>query len=172
MTYNFRLADPSEILQISLVLKQVYLETYAIEGVTKLFADFINEQFSEEKIMREMQSAAFDFWVATCDENPIGVLKVAYDLPCPNASFSAPEINKLYIMRRFFKKGIGRSLMAFAEKALKEKGEKKVWLQVWAENEGAIEFYKKVGYEVIGDVWFWIEENKYPNQVLVKKLDH
>ena len=170
MTYNFRPAFLSEILQISLVLKQVYLETYGIEGVSKLFADFINEQFSEEKIKREMESADFDFWVATCNDNPIGVLKVAYNLPCPNADFSATEINKLYIMRRFFKKGIGRRLMAFAEKALKEKGEEKVWLQVWAENDGAIEFYKKEGYEVLSDVWFWIEENKYPNKVLVKNL--
>ena len=170
MHFNFRPAKLSEALQISLILKQVYLETYGTEGVTKLFADFITEQFAVEKITREMQSEKHDFWVATCNENPIGVLKVDYDKSCPKFDIIAPEINKLYIMRRFFKKGIGKRLMSEAERSLFKKGYEKIWLQVWAENDGAINFYQKVDWKVIGEVWFWIEENKYPNFVLTKSL--
>lgn len=171
MYFNFRPAKLSEVLQISLVLKQVYLETYGIEGVSKLFADFITEQFSIEKITREIQSKKHDFWVATCNENPIGVLKVDYKKACPEHDIIAPEINKIYLMHRFFKKGIGKRLMAEAEKSLLDKGHNKIWLQVWAKNDDAIEFYKKIGWDVIGKVWFWIEENKYPNFVLTKNLN-
>lgn len=143
MKFDFRLAKEEEVLQISVLMKQVYLESYAIEGVTKLFADFITEQFSIEKITAEMKSENHEFLVATCNENPVGVLKMSFGKKCPLANAKFPEVNKLYLMKRFSGQGIGKRLMQTGEQSLKTKGYEEVWLEVWTKNEGATAFYKK-----------------------------
>ena len=170
MKFDFRPAREIEVLQISLLMKQVYLESYAIEGVTKLFADFITEQFSIEKITSELNSKNHEFWVATCNENPIGVLKISFGKKCPLANTKSPEVNKLYLMKRFSGQGIGKQLMQAGEQSLKSKGFEEVWLEVWTKNEGAIGFYKKNGYKILGEVWFSIENKRYLNYVMVKNL--
>jgi len=57
-------------------------------------------------------------------------------------------INYLAVEPEYQKKGIGRSMMTFTEKILKELGCPKINIQVRDTNKNAIDFYKKTGFSV------------------------
>lgn len=167
---NFRLANLSDSFLLSVLFKQVYIDTYGKEGVTHELSSFMEKQFSIEKIEKDISSDKVKMWMATFKGNPVGVLQLEYDKKCPVREFIAPEINKLYILRKFFGKGIGKKMMMIAEDQLKKDKVESVWLWALERNERAVRFYQKMGYENIGTAYFQMEVNNYKNVVLRKKI--
>ena len=55
-------------------------------------------------------------------------------------------IEQLGVTKKSQKKGVGRSLMEFAEEKAKEKGCTMLILDVWGFNENAIGFYEHIGF--------------------------
>jgi GNAT superfamily N-acetyltransferase len=51
--------------------------------------------------------------------------------------------------------GVGEALMRELHEQARERGGRRVWLEVIAENTGAIALYEKLGYELMQDVEFW-----------------
>lgn len=170
--YNieFLPAKPVDSSLLSVLFKTVYIETYGLEGVTYEFANFIEQQFSVQKIESDIASNEHEVLVAYYKKNPVGVIQVEYNKACPLNNINAPEINKLYVLRNFFGKGIGQGLMQHAEKQIALKGYDKIWLWVLQSNTRANFFYQKQGFETIGTADFQMEVNKYTNNVMIKKI--
>jgi len=170
MRFSYRQPTQSDCPRLSVLFNQVYIDTYGLEGVSHEFTNFIAAKFSVEKLQRDIASDQYDFWIATYRDNLVGVILIEHTKACPIGDFVGPEVNKLYMLRRFFGTGVGQQLMECAETDLRAKGEKKVWLWAGAENARAIHFYKKMDYEWIGNAPFKMEVNTYNNVVMVKEL--
>jgi ribosomal protein S18 acetylase RimI-like enzyme len=52
--------------------------------------------------------------------------------------------------------GVGEALMGAVHEQARERGVKRVWLEVIVENTGASALYEKLGYEVVQDVEVWM----------------
>ncbi len=168
ISYSPALRSDSQLL--SVLFKTVYINTYGSEGVTYEFANFIETQFSSHTIKSRVDGTASSLWVAKYKDNPVGAIQVEYTNPCPMNQAIIPEINKLYILRDFFGKGIGQKLMQLAESHLKKNGYDRVWLWVLESNLRAIDFYNKQGYMDIGTAYFQMSQNRYKNKVMIKNL--
>ncbi len=66
------------------------------------------------------------------------------------------EIERIYLLKKFYRQGLGTVLIDFAIEIAKSKGKEKVWLGVWEENARAISFYKKQGFKVFGEHTFMV----------------
>ncbi len=163
-------AQLSDSLRISVLLKTVYIQTYAVDGVTFEFANFITKRFSAEHIETIIKENPLRLLIAYHNGNPIGVAELIYNSNCPIRKIAVPELSKLYVLERFYGKGIGLGLLALAENQIKEHGFKELNLEVWQQNERAIVFYKKQGFVTIGNANFPMEFNTYENFVMNKKL--
>lgn len=163
-------AKTSDSKLLSVLFKTVYIETYGTEGITLEFANFIEKQFSPTKIKRDIQNKSSVIWLATYKTNPVGVIQIEDNRPCPINELMGPEINKLYVLRNFFGNGIGQNLMKIAEVQIRNKGQDKVWLWVLESNLRAIKFYNQQGYKNIGTAYFQMTENRYKNIVMTKNL--
>ena len=170
MSLIFRPAIEEDTLQLSVLLKQVYIDTYGIDGVSLEFARFITENFSPEKVKTAILSDQTIIWLAVYKNNLAGVLQIVLNKACPLNNIIAPEINKLYILNRFSGKGIGRELMKKGEESLREMGQNQVWLWVLESNERAYSFYHQQNYKWIGNASLQLEENLYDNKVMLKEL--
>lgn len=168
--FVFHQAERADSKLLSTLFKTVYIETYGIEGITHEFSDFIEHQFSPDKIERDMASNDCHLWVARFKNNPVGILQAEYKKDCPIGNFTSPEINKLYILRNFSGLGIGQNLMKRAEKQIRSNGYNKVWLWVLESNKRAIDFYRLQGYRGIGTSDFQMAVNRYTNVVMLKDL--
>lgn len=166
ITYNK--AKPEDALRISVLLKTVYIQVYGVEGVTHEFANFINQKFSEEQILNTMETDSEQLQIAYMNGNPIGVSEILFDGLCPIRKKKLPELGKLYVLERFKGKGVGYGLLNKTEEFVLNKGFNELNLEVYVENKGAIAFYKRQGYQIIGKVDFPMEENTYENLVMTK----
>jgi GNAT superfamily N-acetyltransferase len=165
-----RRAVPSDSLRLSVLYKQVYIQTYGTEGVTTEFANFITKQFAVEKIERTIRDHPESISVAEYKDNLVGVVELEFDKKCPVNNIVAPELNKLYILEWFCGKGIGSRLLKEAEQIVRSKGIYQMWLWVYVLNKRAISFYEKEEYQWIGNAFFQMEFNRYENKVMLKKL--
>jgi ribosomal protein S18 acetylase RimI-like enzyme len=165
-----RKAIPSDSLRLSVLYKQVYIQTYGNEGVSNEYANFITKQFAVEKIENTINSHPDNISVAEYKGNLVGVAEVEFDKQCPVDDIIAPELNKLYILEWFCGMGIGQKLLEAAEETVRSKGINEIWLWVYLFNRRAISFYEKQQYQWIGNAFFQMEFNKYENKVMLKKL--
>ena len=163
-------AKVEDAIRISVLLKTVYIEVYATEGITFEFSNFIEKKFSKEQIEKNIQENSDQYLVAYYDNNPVGVAEIIFNSLCPITHKTIPELSKLYVLKRFNGKGIGYGLMMETERMLKEKSFKELNLEVYIGNTHAISFYERLGYQKIGNVDFPMEENTYENWVMNKKL--
>lgn len=166
----YRKAQHADALKLSVLYKQVYIQTYGTEGVSDEFANFITRQFAVERLEHIILDHPQNITVADYKNNLLGVAEIEFAKKCPINNIVAPELNKLYILERFCGLGIGHKLLAEAERTVLSKGAKEMWLWVLESNDRAITFYEKQGYQHMGDASFQMEVNKYENKVMLKQL--
>ncbi len=167
---SFGSAKVQDALRISILLKTVYIQTYAVDGITFEFTNFITERFSPERIMHTIEKNPKQLILAYKNDNPIGVAEVIIDSSCPIRKKTVPELGKLYVLTRFHGLGIADRLLKEAENCVLDNGFKEFYLEVYVKNERAIAFYKKQGYSSIGNVDFPMESNTYENLVMNKSF--
>ena len=91
----------------------------------------------------------------------------ATDQPPPVAGSAVVE--KPVAQPPFQRSGVGRSLLAMAERRALERGEPFVWLSAWSGNTRALAFYAASGYRDVGVTQYVIEGTAYENRVLAKR---
>ncbi len=67
----------------------------------------------------------------------------------PQIESDAPhaELSDLFVDERSRRRGIGRALMAFAERLARERGSPRIVLVTGFDNPGAQAFYRRIGFE-------------------------
>ena len=63
-------------------------------------------------------------------------------------------LHRLCVDPNMHGRGIGKAIMAEAERIVKEQGYRSIRLDTYSKNEPAINFYESLGYERRGDVFF------------------
>lgn len=167
---SFGKAKLADAMRISVLMKTVYIQTYADEGITFEFTNFINKRFSSghiESIINENPSRLI---IAYYNNNPIGVVEIIYDSICPVKKIKVPELSKLYVLERFYGRGVGYGLIKTVEKEVMKNGFDQLNLEVDIQNVRAVAFYERQGYISIGDTDLVMEFNTYKNLVMNKKL--
>ena len=168
---SFGRAKLSEALRISVLLKTVYIQTYDLEGVTIESANYVSNTFSVERIEQAIKEHPSQFIVARHRGNLVGVAEINFESVCPTRKIAVPELGKLYVLERFFGKGVGHGLLKEVENEVKQKGYKEIHLIVYVKNARAIAFYERQGYVSIGMMDFKMEHHTYKNLVMNKVLD-
>ena len=61
------------------------------------------------------------------------------------------ELYRLYVARRWHGRGVAQPLMEAVMGTAARAGSDRIWLGVWVENPRAMAFYRKYGFEVVGE---------------------
>ena len=167
---SFGKAAVSDALRISVLLKTAYIQTYAVEGITFEFANFIEKRFSIQTIERIITQHPDQLFVAYFKGNPVGAEELIFESECPIRHIPTAELSKLYVLDAFQKRGIGSKLLQEAERLASSSGIKECTLEVYNKNEQAINFYQNHGYKIIGSVDASMETNYYEDFIMTKSL--
>lgn len=167
---RYRDAIIADTKKLSVLYKQVYIQTYGQEGVSDEFANFITKQFSEERLAQLLISHPGTIIVAEYRNNLVGVAEITFGKRSPAGNITGPELNKLYLLEWFCGKGIGYGLLQRAEELAMRSGSRNMWLWVLESNERAVAFYERQQYRQVGTASFQMEVNSYKNKVMVKQL--
>ncbi len=165
-----RPAEPGDIPNLTVLKQQVWIATYATEGIRKEFSRYVLDEFTEENTGRQIGDKLKLILLAEINDHLLGCIELNYSEVCPVEAVSGPEIAVLYVLEKFCGKGIGKALLDRVVIELKNAGYTNVWLTVYFKNENAIGFYKRMNFTEIGKTWFNLGENQYENKVMMLEI--
>ncbi len=146
---------------------QVWLHTYATEGVSSLISRYVLSEFTPEKFEALLSNDSSTVFVAESNKNLVGYATVSVCKSCPVPTSAEVELATLYVQAPFIGKGIGSALLSHAERSAGQSAGPSLWLTVNSRNSRAIEFYAMHGYTKIGITHFELGSEKHENLVLV-----
>jgi len=167
---NIREADLMDIMNLAVLKQQVWIATYADEGIRNEFSLYVLEEFTPDNIRKEIMDSNKMIYIAEIDHHLIGCVQIDINSKCPVKSVKGPEISVLYVLERFTGMGIGVQLMEKAIELCKELYLNSVWLTVYFRNERAIKFYLKHHFKESGKTFFELDLNKYENKIMTLKI--
>jgi GNAT superfamily N-acetyltransferase len=155
----FRVAEASDALRIAVLGTQVFLDTYATEGISQSIAQEALEQFSANIVSGQIANPATAFIVAESSGHMVGFAQVILGPTQALVSASAAaKLNRLYVHEQFTAKGIGKALLRRSENLAGLKGASTLWLTAWVGNHRALGFYASRGYTDLGATMYVFQD--------------
>jgi ribosomal protein S18 acetylase RimI-like enzyme len=168
--FHYRQASPSDALCLSVLASQVFLDTYATNGVNLDLATEVTLVLSKESFLNRLERDSVELYVAENAGYMVGFLDLDFATPCPVSAATGVEILRLYVQQPFQRRKVGHTLMTMSEERVRDAGQKAIWLTAWVGNLRARDFYRALGYKDVGATQYVIEGKEYENRVLVKEL--
>jgi ribosomal protein S18 acetylase RimI-like enzyme len=160
---------PEDAVTIAALAVQVFLDTYATEGIRPDLAREAFAEYSTEAFASRLQEPVRRFFLAEQATGLIGFAEVQVSpLSAPACAVIGAELVRLYVQPRFQRHGIGRRLLQAAERATVAAALGNLWLTVWEGNHRARAFYASHGYQDVGGTTYVFQGNSYGNRVFVK----
>jgi ribosomal protein S18 acetylase RimI-like enzyme len=167
-----RKAQERDVSGLAAVSIEVFLHTYLRDGVSPLFADYVLSEFTAQKFRNAIDDSSMAIWVSETGIGIDGFVTVCSAATPPLADCSPLEIITLYVRPSHQSGGRGVALLQRALEHCSGIGGESAWLKVNAENDQAIKFYHRHGFNKIGSTYFRIADQAYENYVLKIDLRH
>ncbi len=162
-----RAGRPADAPLLAALATQVFLHTYATQGVSAAIAAHVLAEFTPAKFQAWLVSDTAAVLVAERNAHLVGYARLAFGAVCPVPGAGTAELATLYLQERFTGHGVGAALLAQAQALALQRTQQPLWLTVNAQNLRAIAFYAAQGCSKIGNAWFVLGGESHPNDVLV-----
>lgn len=171
MSILIREATIEDAWIIADISHQTFYETFAPYNTKEDMNKFLNQQFTKGKLVLEVGSRENIFLLAYDNDNIAGYVKIRDQrAPLSLGDANALEIARLYAMTEMIGKGIGSKLMKACVDLAKGKKKDYLWLGVWENNQRAIDFYTKWGFEKFDETDFLLGDDLQRDWLMKKKL--
>lgn len=145
----------NDIEQLQKIGRQTFYETFSDVNSKDNMDSYLENSFSAANLNRELKDANAAFYFAKIDKKIIGYLKLNLGKSQTELKDSkALEIERIYILKEFQGKNVGKLLHYKAIEIAKNIQANYIWLGVWEKNLKAINFYKKIGYVAFDKHYF------------------
>ena len=158
-----RQADESDAELIADMSRVTFYDTFAESNSPENMNWFMNEKFTRENLIAEVGAPRNIFLLAYLNNIPAGYARI-------RTEEKAFEIARIYALKEFIGKGIGRALMEYCIRLATENKKEFMWLGVWEHNPHAIRFYKNFGFEKTGEHVFMLGNDPQTDWVMKKTL--
>jgi GNAT superfamily N-acetyltransferase len=166
-----RRAKPEDALCLSVLAMQVFLDTYATDGIRPEIAREVLSSYSEASFTKALQDYGSHIEVAEVKGHLVGFSQVTFGATHElSPTGTQAELLRLYVQEPFTGAKIGTQLLFAAERAASEAGTNVLWLTPWVHNHRALAFYARRGYKDFGLTYFVFEGESHENRVLARSL--
>ena len=168
---ELRLANPEDSLCLSVLAMQVFLDTYATEGIRPALAREVLASYSQASFNKAISDPQARIVVAEHKGHMVGFAHVTLSA-CHELAPSGvqAELLRLYVQEPFTGVKVGTKLLAEAESLAASAAATVLWLTPWVHNHRALAFYARRGYRDFGLTYFTFEGESHENRVLAKHL--
>jgi GNAT superfamily N-acetyltransferase len=173
LDFTFRKATTADALCIAVLGMQVFLDTYATDGIRDALAHEVLESFSAPAISALIAGPDTTFLVAEANGHLVGFAHLTTHTGHPMIGDPrAAELKRLYVQERFTGFGIGWQLLGRAEAEAASQGASMLWATVWVGNERALQFYPRQGYSLVGSPMYEFQGEAHENRLYRKVLSN
>ncbi|KUY30380.1 GNAT family N-acetyltransferase [Elizabethkingia ursingii] len=171
-TIDIRKVTLEDIEQLQKIGRQTFSETFYSSNTEENMATYLQEGFSDEKLMEELNNEGSEFYFALSENQVVGYLKINFGQSQTELQDdTALEIERIYVLKEFHGKKVGQVLYQKAIEIAKQKNADYVWLGVWEENLRAISFYKKNGFVEFDKHIFKLGDDEQTDIMMKLKLE-
>jgi diamine N-acetyltransferase len=168
--YALRVCGPGDEERLALVGAASFLEAFAgfLKGEDILA--HCRGQHSAEKYAALLADAETRACVAEVEGAPVGYAVVCKpNLPVETTAEDA-ELKRIYLLHRFQGSGIGAALMEWSVETARRLGKRRLLLGVNDENDKAVGFYLRHGFEHAGTRSFRVGNTVCSDFILARRL--
>jgi diamine N-acetyltransferase len=142
------LSDAKRISEVAIQsYKDFYLHFWFDDGIW-----YINRSFRSDVIREEMTNPNAAFFLLIMKKELVGFMKLNVDQSLnAESELRCLELERIYLLKKATGKGLGRKAMEFCIDFAKRKNKQVVWLKSMDTSE-AIEFYKRMGFVICGEL--------------------
>lgn len=171
MTLVIREATVADANLIADISHRTFYETFAAYNSKENMDKFLNHQFTKGKLIMEVGSKENIFLLAYHEKEIAGYVKLRDErVPLSLGNVKAMEIARLYAMKDKIGTGVGSCLMQRCIATAKARNKKLLWLGVWEQNQRAIDFYTKWGFEKFDETDFLLGDEIQRDWLMKKEI--
>jgi len=165
-----REANENDCVTLAALSLDVWLKTYAIDGINSHVARFALSTFTESSFKETLLNKKYKLLVYVDDRYLRGYalvnLESSYQSEYSCREKNGFEIEKLYVHTAFQGLHIGSRLLSEIQVRYGDT----FWLYTWVRNE-SMGFYKKFGFKDVGEYHFEFGNETIENRVLVYRAN-
>lgn len=142
-----RAVTTEDVRLLQQIGRQTFYETFSGSNTEENMKRYLDENFSYEKLSRELNDDQSEFYFVLNNHVIIGYVKINMGSAQTEIKDDISlEIERIYVLNKYHGHKVGQLLFEYVINIAHEKGLSYVWLGVWEENKRAIGFYKKNGF--------------------------
>jgi len=150
---------------------QVFLDTYARQGIRPAIAREVMSTYSEAAFVAALRDPAMRIVVAEVMGHLVGFAQITLGAAHEGAPpGSQSELLRLYVQEPFTGQQIGTRLLKTSEQLVADDGSSVLWLTPWVHNDRALSFYRRRGYLDFGLTHFTFEGESHENRLFARRL--
>jgi ribosomal protein S18 acetylase RimI-like enzyme len=149
--------------------KVSFIESHGNSASPEVIDSYVNAKYNYDLFKQELNEPQNIYHIIYYDKQPAGYSKIILNSQHSNIQIeSITKLERLYLLKEFYNLKIGLQLFDFNIEFSKQNNQKGIWLFVWKENQRAVSFYKKNGFEIIGSYDFKLTEtHSNPNHQML-----
>jgi len=152
---NIRHGIINDAESLSRIGAQTFYKTFSKDNSEENIRLLLEKTYSSEIQAKELADPDILYLIVEIDLEMVGFAKLHLN----NRDISLQgrrtlEIERIYAVKECIGKGAGRELMQGCIQEALQRGCDSVWLGVWEKNSRAISFYKKMGFQEVGEHTF------------------
>jgi ribosomal protein S18 acetylase RimI-like enzyme len=144
---SIRQAYEKDVSLLYSVCRQSYNESFADHWVEGGLTWYLDKVYGIDVLERDLKNPDITYFISYYEGVPAGFMKVKL-----NSSLSIQiagshlEVEKLYFLEKYKKKGLGKRMMTCVRELADKLGTDLIWLAVIDTNASAITFYENNGF--------------------------
>jgi ribosomal protein S18 acetylase RimI-like enzyme len=153
--FLIRAAVPADADDLAALAERSFREAWAAYNDPTDMDEYCAANFRSQSVRDDFGRSGVRYLLAEADGELAGYLRMEASAPPPCVSAWAPiEISRLYVLRPWQGRGMALALMRMALAEASLAGHDIAWLAVWQRAAQALAFYRKCGFDVVGNTTF------------------
>lgn len=157
---EIRAALESDAAALARLAEETFRATFAASNPAENMQRHCESSYGESIQLAEIRDPNLETWLAEDGGRLVAYAQLRRGaVPAAVVAQRPVEILRFYVHADAHGKGVAQALMAHALGRAMQLGADVVWLGVWEHNPRAIAFYRKWGFEVVGEHVFMMGDD-------------
>jgi ribosomal protein S18 acetylase RimI-like enzyme len=167
-----RLAVPSDALPLSQFGAHTFRDAFAAENQPENLDAYLAKAYGLPQQSAELADPSVATLIAEANQEMVGFAQLRDGITPACVRGPQPmELWRFYVAREWHGQGVASTLMAGVVAEALRRGARTLWLGVWERNARAQAFYRKCGYQVVGQQPFVLGTERQTDLVMARPVN-
>jgi GNAT superfamily N-acetyltransferase len=150
---------------------RAFQDAFAADIPEEDLAAYLAASFSSDVMAAQIEDKLALFLIAESIGEAIGYACLYPAEPPSCVTGPSPvQLARLYLLKAWYGRGVGSSLMKACLSEARRRGYRTMWLSSWEVNSRANSFYDKWGFEPVGNQDFWVGNDLQHDVILMRTI--